>query len=178
MFANDILFSRVIVNHVIFIYVKILIYTCKMSLFALLIDPSARKLYGSMSIWHVEVSGHIQIRCTLLVNESWFTIAVVHGINLTLKHADIWKSHVPTGLLIIVNSIAWYYIMWFWHVEGCRQTWIRLRYTWINSSTTEAHYMMLLQHMEQYRHTHVWDTIPQLTRVVQNTSIACQFQML
>ena len=50
MFANDILFHRVTVNHVIFIYGKILIYTCKMSLFTLLIDPSARKLYGSMSI--------------------------------------------------------------------------------------------------------------------------------
>ena len=83
IFANDILFHRVIVNNVIFIYVKILIYTHKMSLFTLLIGPSARNLYDSMSIWHVEVSGHIQIRCTLLMNESLFTIAVVQDIILT-----------------------------------------------------------------------------------------------
>ena len=83
MFANYILFCRVIVNYVIFIYVKILIYTCKMSLFTLLIDPSAIKLYGNMSFCHVEVSGHIHIRCILLMNESWLTIAVVHDINLT-----------------------------------------------------------------------------------------------
>ena len=83
MFANYIFFCRVIVNYVIFIYVKILIYTCKMSLFTLLIGPTAIMLYCDMSISHVEVSGHIHIRCTLLMNESWLTIAVVHGINLT-----------------------------------------------------------------------------------------------
>ena len=83
MFASDILFCRVIVNYVIFIYVKILIYTCKMSLFTLLKGPTAIMYYCDMSISHVEVSGHIQIRCTLLMNESWFTIAVVHDINLT-----------------------------------------------------------------------------------------------
>ena len=83
MFANYIFFCRVIVNYIIFIYVKILIYTCQMSLFTLLISPTAIMLYCNMSISHVEVSGHIHIRCILLMNESWLTIAVVHDINLT-----------------------------------------------------------------------------------------------
>ena len=83
MFANYIFFCRVIANYIMFIYVKILIYTCQISLFTLLLGPTAIMLYCDMSISHVEVSGHIHIRCILLMNESWLTIAVVHDINLT-----------------------------------------------------------------------------------------------
>ena len=54
-----------------------------MSLFTLLIGPTAIMLYCDMSFSHVEVSGHIHIRCTLLMNECWLTIAVVRDINLT-----------------------------------------------------------------------------------------------
>ena len=54
-----------------------------MSLFTLLIGPTVIMLYCDMSISHVQVSGHIHIRCILLMNESWLTIAVVHDINLT-----------------------------------------------------------------------------------------------
>ena len=54
-----------------------------MSLFTLLIGPTAIMLDCNMAISHVEVYGHIHIRCTLLMNESWLTIAVVHDINLT-----------------------------------------------------------------------------------------------
>ena len=53
-----------------------------MSLFTLLIGPSAILLYCDMSISHFEVSGHIHIICTLLMNESSLTIAVVYDINL------------------------------------------------------------------------------------------------
>ena len=54
-----------------------------MSLFTLLIGPTPLMFYCNMSIFLVEVSGHKHIRCTLLMNESWLTIAVVHDINLT-----------------------------------------------------------------------------------------------
>ena len=64
-------------------YVNILIYICNMSLFTLLIGPSAIMLYCNMSISHVEVSGHTHIICTLLMNESSLTISVVYDINLT-----------------------------------------------------------------------------------------------
>ena len=77
-----------------------------------------------------------------------------------LKNAHIWQSHVPKGLLIILNSTECYYTMSFWNVGWCRQTQIRFRYTWINSSATEAYYIILVWHLQGYRHTHMRDTIP------------------
>ena len=98
---------RVIVNHVILIYGKILIYTHQMSLCTQLIDPSAIKPYYSMSVWHVEVCSHTQVRCTPLMNEPLFSIAIVHDINLTYWNMQTYESHMypkASWLLWIVQN--------------------------------------------------------------------------